>query len=174
MSLASFDEFVQREHEAARRAEEASIDWQAEKEQWLYQLDLLYSRISAFLKPYLEAGQITMTDSQVELNEEHLGLYAVQQKTITIGTKSVTLEPLGTLQAGSRGRVDVVGPLSRVQMSLLDSGTESMLIPSTIDRSSSAIKRLTEGRWNWKIITRDVLDLNRDTFLNVLLEVANG
>jgi hypothetical protein len=174
MSMASFDQFVQHEVDAARKADEAAIDWQAEKEQWLYQLDLLYSRISAFLKPYLDAGQITMTDSQVELNEEHLGLYTVQQKTITIGTKSVTLEPLGTLQAGSRGRVDVVGPLARAQMSLLDSGTESMLIPSTTSKSRSAIKRLTEGRWNWKIITRDVLDLNRDTFLSVLLEVAKG
>ena len=174
MSMGSFDDFVQREHEAARKAEAASIDWPAEKEQWLYQLDNLYARVGGFLKPYIDAGQISMSESDLDLNEEHIGLYPVKQKKIVIGTKSIPLEPLGTIVAGSRGRVDVVGPLTRAQLSLLDSASDSMLIPSTNTRTGSAIKRLTEGRWNWKILTRDVLDLNRENFLKVLLEVANG
>jgi hypothetical protein len=174
MSMGSFDDFVQREHEAARRAEEASINWQAEKEQWLYQLDNLYARISGFLKPYVDGGQISISDSDIELNEEHIGIYTAKQKTIVIGTKSITLEPLGTIVGGSRGRVDVVGPLMRAQLSLLEGAPESMLIASTNARPQSGIKRLTDGRWNWKIILRDTLDLNRDNFLKVLLEVANG
>jgi hypothetical protein len=174
MSMGSFDDFVQREHEAARKADEASINWPAEKEQWLYQLDTLYARIGGFLKPYVDAGQISMSESDIDLNEEHIGLYPVKTKTIVIGTKTITLEPLGTVVAGSRGRVDVVGPLTRAQLSLLESGTESFLVPSTNARGSSTLKRLTEGRWNWKIITRDTLDLNRENFLKVILEVANG
>jgi hypothetical protein len=174
MSLGSFDDFVLREQEAARQAEEASIDWQAEKQEWLFHLDSLYARISGFLKPYIDAGQIATADSEIELNEDHLGLYPAKQRTITIGTKSITLEPLGTLQAGSRGRVDVVGPLTRAQLSLLDSGADALLIPSANARPRAGLKRLTEGRWAWKIVTRDVLDLNRENFLNVLLEVANG
>ena len=174
MSMGSFDDFVQREHEAARRAEEASIDWQAEKDQWLYQLDKLYARVSGFLKPYIDAGQISISESDIELNEEHIGIYTAKQKTVVIGTKSITLEPLGTIMAGSRGRVDVVGPFTRAQLTLLESSSESMLIPSTNTRPRSGIQRLAEGRWNWKIIMRDTLDLNRDNFLKVLLEVANG
>jgi len=174
MSMGSFDDFVQREQEAARRADEASIDWQAEKDQWLYQLDNLYGRINGFLKPYIDAGQVSITDSEIELNEDHIGLYSVRMRTIVIGTKSVTIEPLGTLQTGSRGRVDVVGTVARARLSLLAGATESMLIPSSNVRTNSTIQRLTDGRWNWKIVTRDVLDLNRETFLNLLLEVANG
>ena len=174
MGLGSFDNFVQREQEAARKADDASTDWEAEKKEWLFQLDSLYARISGFLKPYIDAGQITTADSEIELNEDHIGLYPAKQRTITIGTKAITLEPLGTMQTGSRGRVDVVGPLTRAQLSLLDTSTESMLIPSTGARARLGMKRLTEGRWTWKIVTRDVLDLNRENFLNVLLEVANG
>jgi hypothetical protein len=174
MSLGSFDDFVQREQEAARKADEASIDWSVEKDQWLFQLDSLYARIGGFLKPYIDAGQISMTEGSVELNEDHIGLYTVGQRTIVIGTKSVAIEPLGTIQTGSRGRVDVVGPLSRAQLSLLEGGSDSMLVPSTGVRGRSSIRRLTEGRWSWKIVTRDVLDLNRETFLNLLMQVANG
>jgi len=173
MASTSFDVFVQREQEAARRADAASIDWQAEKNEWLFQLDSLYARVSGFLKPYIDAGQISMADSDIELTEDHLGVYPVKLRIITIGTKSITLEPLGTIQTGSRGRVDVVGPLTRAQLSLLDAATETMLIPSTNGRNRTGMKRLSDGRWVWKIVTRDVLELNRENFLNLLMEVAN-
>jgi hypothetical protein len=175
MGPGSFDDFVQREIEAARKAGRDSIDWEAEKSEWLRHLDDLYYRVKMFLKQYIDAGQITTRFGTVELNEEHLGPYTAPSMIITIGAKAVALEPVGTVMAGSRGRIDVTCNLARGQMILIESGTVAQLIPSSgIGRTLLADKKLTEGRWIWKIVTRDTQDLTREAFLGLLLEIAKG
>ena len=175
MGPGSFDDFVQREIDAARRAREGSMDWEAEKKQWLRSLDELYLRVHAFLKQYIDAGQIATRIGTIEINEEHLGPYTVPAMTIVIGAKTVTLEPVGTVLVGARGRVDVVGSLARGQLILVESGSVAQLLPSTgLGRSEPGAKKLTEGRWMWKVVTRDTVDFTKETFLALLLEIANG
>lgn len=175
MGPGSFDDFVQREMDAARKSGSGSIDWEAEKKQWLRSLDDLYLRVHAFLRQYIDAGQIVTRMQNIEINEEHLGPYLVPSMTIVIGAKTVILEPVGTVLGGSRGRVDVIGNLARAQMILVESGSVAQLLPSSgLGKSEAGTKKLTEGRWVWKVVIRDTLDLNKEAFLAMLLEIANG
>ncbi|HTV13323.1 MAG TPA: hypothetical protein VME68_01335 [Acidobacteriaceae bacterium] len=175
MATGSFDDFVQREIDAARKAGGSSMDWQREKAAWLRQLDDLYARIEGFLKSYIDAGQISLSTSPFEISEEHLGVYDAPQLSIAIGSKTVTLEPMGTIQVGNRGRVDITSNLARAQLVLIESGAVSQLLPSSgIGKPQPSMKSLTTGRWVWKIVTRDTADFTRENFQATLVEIARG
>ncbi|HTW49684.1 MAG TPA: hypothetical protein VMD92_17135 [Acidobacteriaceae bacterium] len=175
MATGSFDDFVQREIDAARKSDGSSIDWEREKAEWLRQLDTLHERLSAFLKPYIDAGQISTSTSPFELNEEHLGPYTAPQMSIAIGSKTVTLEPMGTVQVGNRGRVDIACNLARAMMILVESGTVGQLLPSSgLGKPQASTKSLATGRWVWKIVNRDTVDLTRENFQTLLVEIARG
>jgi hypothetical protein len=176
MAIGSFDDFVQREIDAARRSDGSSIDWEREKTEWLRYLNNLHLSLNAFLKPYIDAGQISVSTNQSwEINEEHLGTYALPQMSIVIGAKTVTLEPMGTVQVGNRGRVDVACNLARAMLILVESGSVAQLIPSSgIGKPQGSMKSLTSGRWVWKIVTRDTVDLTRESFQALLVEIAKG
>lgn len=175
MATGSFDDFVQREIDAASKSGGSAFDWNREEAEWLRQLNALHERIAGFLKPYIDAGQISVSTRNVEINEEHLGTYGVPQMAISIGAKTVTLEPMGTIQVGNRGRVDVTCNLARAMMILVESGTVAQLIPSSgIGKPQASRKSLTEGRWIWKIVTRDTVDLTRENFQSLLVEIAKG
>jgi hypothetical protein len=175
MATGSFDDFVQREIDAARKSSGPAVDWDREKAEWLRYLEDLHARIGTFLKPYIDAGQISLTTSPFEVSEEHLGIYDAPQMAISIGSKTVMLEPVGTVQVGNRGRVDVTCVLARAQMVLVESGAVGQLLPSTgVGKPQASIKSLASGRWVWKIVTRDTLDLTRDNFQALLVELAKG
>lgn len=175
MGPGSFDDFVQRENDAARIARGETTDWQAEKTAWLGMVRDLYTRLNGFLKPYIEASQISIAFHDADISEEHLGVYAVPVATITIGAKTVTLEPVGTIQVGSRGRIDVIGNLSRAQLILVERGSVAQLLPSSgVGKARQGIKPLADGLWMWKIVTRDTVDLTREAFLSLIVEVAKG
>jgi hypothetical protein len=175
MATGSFDDFVQREIDSARKSGGSAFDWQREKAEWLRHLNDLHARLNAFLKPYIDAGQISVSTGPFDLNEEHLGPYTAPQMAISIGSKTVTLEPMGTVQVGNRGRVDITCNLARAQMILVESGTVSQLIPSSgVGKPQVSTKSLTEGRWVWRIVTRDTAELTRESFQALLVEIAKG
>jgi hypothetical protein len=176
MATGSFDDFVQREIDAASKSDGSSVNWERERTEWLRYLSNLYLTLNAFLKPYIDAGQISVyTGNTWEINEEHLGTYAVPQMSIVIGAKTVILEPMGTVQVGNRGRVDVTCGLARAMMILVESGTVAQLIPSSgLGKPEASGKSLATGRWVWKIVTRDTVDLTRDTFQSLLIQIARG
>jgi hypothetical protein len=175
MATGSFDDFVQREIDAARKTGGSSFDWQREKAEWLRQLSNLHERIATFLKPYIDAGQVSLSTRSVEINEEHLGPYTAPQMSISIGSKTVNLEPMGTVQVGNRGRVDVTCNLARAMMIFVESGTVTQLIPSSgLGKPEVSTRSLSDGRWVWKIVTRDSVDLTRENFQALLVELAKG
>jgi hypothetical protein len=160
MATGSFDDFVQREIDAAGKSDGSAFDWQREKQHWLRHLSELHERIATFLKPYIDAGRISLSTSPFELNEEHLGPYTAPQLSIAIGTKTVTLEPMGTVQVGSRGRVDITCNLARSQLILVEKGSVAQLLPSSgVGKPQVSTRSLGDGQWVWKIVTRDTVDL---------------
>jgi hypothetical protein len=184
MGSKSFDEFVRREQEAVKVSREKPVDWQAEKNTWLHHLELLYAEVIGYLKPYESSG-VTVNLRPIELSEDYIGRYSADAMDITIGGKTITLEPVGTLIVGSKGRVEVVGPLARAQLFLLDSRLKSMseLIHVSVSvnsgpPSSSRHEPASDIRWVWRIVTRpprrEILELNKDSFLNILVEISNG
>jgi hypothetical protein len=175
MATGSFDDFVQREIDAARKSGSSSFDWEREKEHWLRHLNDLHQRIAAFLKPYIDARQISISTSSIEIVEEHISSYLAPQLSIRIGSKTVTLEPIGTVQVGSRGRVDVTCNLERAQIILVESSSVAQLLPSSgLGKPQASTQSLGDGRWVWRIVTRDTVDFTRENFQALLVGIAKG
>jgi len=180
-----FDEFVQRENQEALVLDQEPIDWQAEKGEYLRHVEGLFSKISEFLKPYVVHGQVKIAYQPIALNEEHIGPYSAKEMLITIGSKIIKLEPIGANILLSKGRVDVVGPLFRAQLLLLNSNIRTnlqrILAPGSINGGRlSELQPETSPKieWTWKIATRPpnraFADLSKENFLDLLLEVSNG
>jgi hypothetical protein len=185
MPETSFDEFVRREQQATTSVNETPIDWLREKNDWLRHVNELFTKVAGFLREYVTAGQVAIDHGQIELNEDNIGPYVAPTMIVKIGRKTITMEPVGTLLIGSKGRVDVVGPLGRVQLLLLDSQVRALsdLIHVSVSiegrpQSPPASKHGAEIKWAWRIVTKPprtaLLEVNRDNFLSLLTELANG
>lgn len=185
MSDTRFDEFVRREQQAVQVIDGEPVDWQAEKSLWLQHLEKLFAQVNSYLDPYVADGQVKIAYQPITLNEEHIGPYSAKEMIISIGSKFIKLEPVGTNLIGSKGRVDVLGPGARAQLLLLHRDTKSIsdLIHVSVSVDGGAFKpprprRPPRTDWTWKIASRppkrEFIDISRENFLNLLLEVSNG
>ncbi|HXY79000.1 MAG TPA: hypothetical protein VEI08_00035 [Candidatus Bathyarchaeia archaeon] len=182
MDTKAFDEFVKRQQEAPSSL--GPIDWDEQRREWLAHLDSLYKRVESFIAKYVAAGEMIYEYQNIELNEENIGAYIAKQMKLKIGRQIVTLVPIGTLLIGSKGRVDVVGPIGRAQIILVDkeaSGPASLIhVTVSIGGKTSGTPNRPPKRinWEWKIATRppDIRfeELTQESFLQLILEVANG
>lgn len=177
----TFDEFVNNEQKGA--ALDASIDWGQQRDDWLEQLGRLYSKIESFLSKYTSAGQIHHEYRLINLNEENIGSYAANEMILRIGRKEVDLVPIGTLIIGSKGRVDVVGPVGTAQLLLVDSrasSARSMIRVSVTVGAKPSVQRERpkDVKWEWRIVTRPperkFIDITQEAFFNLIMEVANA
>jgi hypothetical protein len=181
MSNKAFDEFVSSEQKGA--AIDAAIDWGQQREEWLKQLERLYSKIESFLAKYTSAGQIRYEYRSIHLNEEYIGSYSARQMKLRIGRKEVDLMPIGTLIVGSKGRVDVIGPASIAQLLLVDSrasSTKSMVrVTVSVAGKPRAVSHPAPPKdiqWEWRIVTRPperkFIEITQEAFFDLIMEVA--
>jgi hypothetical protein len=172
-----FDAFVKKQ-----QAESAAVDWARERDDWLQRLDQLYKLIEALLREYTDAGQIKLNYRDVALDEAGIGSYTARQMIIAIGIQEITLTPIGTLLIGTKGRVDVVGPVGHTRFMLVDKNASRPTVRITVgvqDRpASSAAEPPKQREWTWKIVTAppriEYIELKRESLFRALLEVANG
>jgi hypothetical protein len=174
-----FDAFVKRQQTAA---EGELVDWTKERDDWLRQLTELYEQTESFLAEYINAGEIKLNYRDIELNEENIGSYVARQMILKIGRQEITMTPVGTMFFYTKGRVDVMGPAGRTHLLLVDSEASgpprkvTVTIGASVPTAVQAAPR--EIKWAWKIATSppmiQYIELTRDSFLQALLEVANG
>jgi hypothetical protein len=180
-----FDQLVQKETQAVTDPAGKPVDWAAQREEWLKYLDQLYSFSEEALKEYVQAHQVSIDYENVVLVEEYIGRYTARQMIVRIGRKQVRFEPIGTLLVGTKGRVDAIGPFGKVPILLLDSEARSLqdMIKVSVNIGGAApvppIPRARrEIKWAWRIVSRapdrKITELNKDNFLSLLTEVANG
>ena len=182
MANTSFDDLVRQEQQAAGTGK---IDRAKERDAWLKRLDELFLQVDGYLDEYVRAGAVEISKGYVELDEEQIGSYQAPQMIVTIGRKAVRLEPVGTFIIGAKGRVDVLGPQGRsARLVLMDSEVKrvSDLIkvsvftgpppPPPPARDPSTV------RWVWRIMKQapqmEIIEIIKETFLNLLAEIANG
>jgi hypothetical protein len=117
---------------------------------------------------------------------------------IRIGRQTVSLDPVGTLLIGSKGRVDAVGTAGRAPL---------LLVNAKVKRAADLIKvnvvrvdGISNGghltpvppappsspkepiSWMWKIMNRSpsirgglsFVELDKESFFSLLMEIANG
>jgi hypothetical protein len=176
-----FDEFVKRQ---GALAEAETVDWDKEREEWLGDLDALYSKIEAFLKEYVAKGSIKLDFEEVQLNERSIGIYNARKMIIHIGRQQIGLTPIGRSIIGAKGRVDVEGSAGKARLLLVDkdaTSATSLVKVTVIDpkRPSKSDKQASKDiEWTWKIATSPpvmaFLELNKDSFFQVLMEVSNA
>lgn len=180
-----FDTFVNDEIE--KKTQEENIDHAAEKELWLAKLRGFYDQVETYLADYIKAGKISIEYEAIKIHEEGIGSYEANQATITIGSKKIKLEPIGTMLIGSKGRIDMQSDFGgTMQWVLVDKKAKgfgfrvstAMVDGKKTSRDKTADKPEAETEWAWKLAvyngrTVDYIDLSKDLFLDTLMEVAN-
>jgi hypothetical protein len=182
-----FKDFVERQQRPA--SVENAFDPAKERDEWLGYLEQLYSRIADYLKEYTEDNAVAFRWSEIELNEENIGSYTAKRLTIVIGANEIVLTPIGTLLIGSKGRVDVKGSAGTSRLVLIDKKivNPSQMVHVTVSiippggRPSPSPKSPPSSEkieWTWKIVSRPpvmgFIELNKETFFEMLMEVSNG
>ncbi len=180
MAAKDFANFVARQQHSVG----PKPDWAKEREDWLKYLNSLYKRVSELLREYIDAGSISYTFSDIKLTEEHIGTYTARKMNIRIGRQRVSLVPVGTLLIGSKGRVDIEGSAGRALLLLVDERVKGAadLIKVTISTTGKLPppppKSEMPVTWAWRIVAgspqRKFLELDKENFHALLMEVANG
>lgn len=131
--------------------------------EWMKNLEGLYKTIESYLQPFIENKKIKITYQDVQLHEDGLGDYTVQEATITLGEKSLNLKPIGTLLIGAKGRVDLTGAY----------GTAKLIFA---DFSKFPNVSTTDFQWMIPNPSRAAIGiyapLTEEAFLEVFMEVA--
>jgi hypothetical protein len=162
-----FSDFVSQQLSAIHQ--ERSIDWVTQKDEWLSALRVLHSLIESALQQYTESGSISVSYRDVTLNEDYIGEYTAQEMQIRIGRNEIVVKPIGTLMIGSKGCVEVNGPLRRTATFVLDPPSERKNSPNPKD-----------GPYTWKFSQPpsrpghhvQYLDVVPDVILQALLDVS--
>jgi len=182
MGKLSFDEFVEQEREKAE-SRKNSVNWEERKKFYLDQVDILFHDVQKFLREYQD---IQITKEEVTIEEDYFGEYEVPVLHIQLYAKQATLIPAGTFLIGTPGRVDLVGDMEKKRI-ILTEKNESILQGTSISCSwldegqklEEIKKQEPEGRQLvWKVIIdlprMQLIDLNKDNFLNSLQEVLDA
>lgn len=184
MNKSDFEAFVKRQQNTEQ--EEPPFDPKQQLQEWLDYLHVLYGQIEEYLTTYKQAGAVQIEYRDIRLNEEFSGDYTAREMILKIGRSTVTFRPIGTMLIGSKGRVDVEGPLGKARLVLINKKVTSarQLIQVTVTvaghpppapPSREAIKNI---EWTWKISTpppaMTFIDLTQETFFDMILAVANG
>jgi hypothetical protein len=188
MSKVDFDAFVKRQQ--AEQEKEAEFDPKQQLREWLGYLNALYQQIAGYLQTYVENGTAKITRRDIQLNEDFIGAYTAPEMTLIIGRSTITFTPIGTMLIGTKGRVDVQGPLGTARLSLVNkkvnNARQLIQVQVTVVRpgvtppapalpSPEAIRQI---EWTWKLSTpppeMKFIELTQETFFDMVLAVANA
>jgi len=104
---------------AELNARSEQFDPIAERNWWIGKLARLRTDVGRWLGPLRQKGQVTFDSVPLQLSEEKIGTYEVEELVLEFGPEAIVLEPRGTLIAGARGRVDVFRRGSRMEQIML-------------------------------------------------------
>ena len=179
-----FDNFVKRQLQKAE--DPRGRDWAAvQLQEWLTYLEKLHADVQTYLTDYLKKGSITCTFANIEMHEEDIGNYIARVLILHIGREMIQLVPVGTMLIGTKGRVDVVGRAGTARLALINRTTTSarQMIKVTIRSAENPNPQELEAApdqidWVWKVVSRPpslaFTELNKDSFLQMILEVSNA
>ncbi len=181
MSKKDFDDFLSKKS----KSPVPEVDWKAEKDEWLCYLNGLYKLFEKSLEEYVEKKKITIKYDEIEITEEHVGVYIAKKMILAFGDERITLKPIGTFLIGAKGRVDMSGKTGSVKIVLVDSHMQKLQdhikISVFIDAKKSPIEDLKiqpeEIDWQWKFITAPPTHayqpVNQDTIYSTMMELSN-
>ena len=179
MSKKDFEDLLKK-HES--KPDEKEIDWESQKREWLDFIEQFYKSLETWLSPYKEQGTVSYTYKDLELTEEYIGTYNVKVMTVDFAGQKLTLEPIGTLLIGTKGRIDMEGVKGSVQFILADKNSKGMKVSVSISMDGEKPKEKEPRKapdWTWKIVLREsrkvsFVEFNEENFFDALMEIVNG
>lgn len=163
-------------------ASKEQVNWEHEKDTWLFSLAQLHNKVVSWLAPYVANHSVQIGQEMVPLVEENIGSYQAPMTTITIGKNHVKLEPIGTLLIGAKGRVDMKGPkgVARLVIVPKESTGPSVRVEVILPGQTPSPREGTPpvSEWVWKLASSPpritYTELTEESFLDALMGVANG
>lgn len=166
MSKIEFDEFIENDDYSIE-----SIDWAYRKTWYINQVKLLFESIEELLDEYIKNNKIKIEYSEIEIYEDYIGAYKVDEMYIYIKNHIIKLTPIGTILIGSNGRVDLTCGFEKVSFVLVNS------FSNNINDEINLEDGLNEDEV-WKIAINppevNFLELNQDNLLDSILKLCNG
>jgi hypothetical protein len=174
MSKSDFDDFVKRQ-QAQKQDEAAAFDSKQQLDEWLSYLDALYKQITAYLQDYAKSGAAQIEYRDIPLNEEFIGPYTARQMIVKIGSATVTFTPIGTMLIGTKGRVDVQGPLGTKRLNLINKQLTSgrqlvqarVRMPGDPPLGPASPEAIRQIEWAWKVNTLKFIELTDEVFFDL-------
>jgi hypothetical protein len=120
MAESDFEKLVrQAADKETSEQEQGEAELKLTKEWWPRQVSELFDSIHTWLRPLIESRSLAFERLQVRKHEELLGDYTIQEAKITLTSRTMTFDPVGTYIVGAYGRVDVNAPRGKVTLLLL-------------------------------------------------------
>ncbi|GAB3049559.1 hypothetical protein [Virgibacillus ainsalahensis] len=88
----------------AKKAEyqEEEVNWINIKKEWIEQLNRFMKQIDEWLEDQQKNKTISLKETNLTLQEEHLGEYKAPSREL-----SISIKPIGRLIIGAKGRIDI-------------------------------------------------------------------
>jgi hypothetical protein len=163
-------------------SEEKKIDWEKEKSKWIHFISQFYSTVESWFEPYKSAGKLSYEYQKIIISEDHIGNYETNVMIVDFAGQKLTMEPIGTLLIGTKGRIDMEGTRGRVQFILTDKENKGMKVSVSTFTNGEPPKKQKEKKeidWIWKIVLKEARrvsfeEFNEDNFFSALMEIVNG
>ena len=184
MTKKDFEEFLTK-IEQEKQSTVTTIDWEAEKNEWLLYLGALHGTFEDCLKEYMAKGIIKTVYEEIELEEENIGRYKANTMNIHLGGELIRLKPIGTNLIGAKGRVDMIGKVGSITLVLVSSKMKSVSdhIKISVHVGGVPVKKeeateTTPVTWEWRFVTapptRKYQPVNEETIYSAIMEISNG
>jgi hypothetical protein len=114
---------LDRLRELKRSDEESQVESTVARARWLEDVENLLRAIRAWMLPATNEGLARIDSATVHVTEDDVGAYDAPALKITFpGSRIVWIRPVGTMQVGAQGIVDVVCGSNRALLVLNRSG----------------------------------------------------
>ena len=98
MSKIDFDNFINKQIKT--QPDENSMDWDAQRDEWLTLLSAFYQKIEGYLAEYKHAGKLSIEYTEKDIFEDDIGSYSAKVLNIQLGNHKVKLDPIATMLMG--------------------------------------------------------------------------
>jgi hypothetical protein len=156
------------------------INWENEKKEFIQYTEKLYDIFEGTLKSY---SDIQIKKKKININEENVGSYSIDEMIIEIGDKKIMLIPIGTGLIGAKGRVDMKGQKGFAKIVLvsddLHSLSEQIKVTTTVGSTKakpSPTPKKSIG-WEWRFLGPRAgiyAPVTKSQILSAIVELTNG